>query len=81
MSGISTKTFQDWEQAMTELIHVMNRLEVKDDTIVEIRFTKANLDMIFELQKDELISRMQTPQTQASVQIVLETLKEIYRKQ
>lgn len=51
----------------------INMLELRDDTFVEIRFDekKVNLSLIFELQKDELISRKHTPQTKASVRIVL----------
>ena len=81
VGGLVAKLYKDWEAAITELICTMDKLEVKEDTLVEIRFTKANSDMIFDLQKDELISRQHTPQTPASIQIVLGTLQEIYRKQ
>jgi hypothetical protein len=51
-------------------------LDIKEDTFIEIRFAQPNLDLIFEMQKDPLVSQKHTPQTQASIRIVLGTLGE-----
>lgn len=63
-----------------QLSDVVKRLSVKEDTFVEIRFKKSDLDLIVELQKDELISQEHTPQTKASIRIVLGTVGELYLK-
>jgi len=76
----ASKISQEWENAMTELMHIMDMLTVKDDTFIGINLRKTNLALILELQKDELISRPYAPQKADPVQIVLGTLKEIYRK-
>ena len=65
------------EKFKLQLSEVVNNLELKDDTFVEIRFKNGNLDLIFELQKDELISQKHTPYTQASIRIVLGTIGEL----
>ncbi|MEI7637669.1 MAG: hypothetical protein WCJ37_10215 [Syntrophus sp. (in: bacteria)] len=54
----------------------LDNLEFLDDTFIEIRFEHPNLDLIFEMQKDPLVSQKHTPQTQASIRIVLGTLGE-----
>ena len=56
---------------------LLGKLEVRNDTFVEIRFTDRNLESIFEMQKDPLVSQRHTPQTQASIRIVLGTLEEL----
>ncbi|MGV8058589.1 MAG: hypothetical protein AB2L12_11275 [Smithellaceae bacterium] len=80
ITGSSSKLYENWENAMTESIKVMDELAIKDDILVELRFTKANLPLIHELKKDKLVSALHTPQTKASIRIVLGTLKVIYRK-
>lgn len=67
------------EKFRDKLNEAVSDLEYKDDTFVEIRFNKGNLDLIFELKKDELISQEHTPQTQASIQIMLGTVEELCR--
>ena len=52
---------------------------VKKDTFIELRFARQNLEQIFEMQKDPLVSQKDTPQTKASIRIVLGTLDELYR--
>lgn len=69
------KSFEKYKIQLTEVI---NDLEIKEDTFVEIRFKNTDLDLIFELQKDELISQKHTPQTKASIRIVLGTIEELY---
>jgi hypothetical protein len=59
----------------------ITELDVKDDTFIEIRFRRLLYDPIFEIQKDSLVSQKHTPQTQASVRIVVGTLSELYDDQ
>jgi len=56
-----------------------DNLFVKKDTFVEIRFSKQNLEQIYEMQKDPLVSQVHTPQSRASIRIVLGTLEELYQ--
>jgi hypothetical protein len=65
------------EKYRLQLSDIANSMEIKDDTFVEIRFTGTDLDLIFDLQKDELVSQEHTPQTKASIRIVLGTLKDL----
>lgn len=58
---------------------IADSLEVKGDTFVEIRFSTPIPDLIFQMQKDPLVSREHTPQTEASVRIVLGTIEELSR--
>jgi hypothetical protein len=55
----------------------LEQTEFREDTFIEIRFKTQQLELIFAMQKDPLISQVHTPQTQASIQIVLGTLKEL----
>lgn len=61
-----------------QITEALEDLEIRDDTFVEIRFN-SDLDLIFKLQTDELVSREHTPQTKASIRIVLGTLGELCR--
>jgi hypothetical protein len=74
---VKSKSVQTIEKAKSDLSQITNNLEVRENTFVEIRFKKADLDLIFELQKDELVSREHTPQTKASIRIVLGTIGEL----
>ena len=67
------------KQLKNDLSQMIDELVLRDDTFVEIRFDekKVNLPLIYELQKDELVSRMHTPQTKASIRIVLGTLRDL----
>ncbi len=58
---------------------IADGLEVKGNTLVEIRFSTPVSDLIFQMQKDPLVSREHTPQTRASVRIVLGTIEELSR--
>jgi hypothetical protein len=63
----------------------VERMEFKEDTFIEIRFKtdrllrifKIDVELIFKMQKDPLVSQEYTPQTQASIRIVLGTLIEL----
>ncbi len=68
---------------LAKLTHDLNtfkdNLVVKKDTFVEMRFSKQNLEQIYEMQKDPLVSKVHTPQSQVSIRIVLGTLEELYQ--
>jgi len=67
------------KQLKNDFLQMLDKVELRDDTFVEIRFDeeKANLSLIDELRKDELVSREHTPQTMASIRIVLGTLRDL----
>jgi len=65
------------EKFRHQLDDIVKNIEVDEDTFVEIRFKGTDYDMIFALQKDELISKEHTPQTKASIRIVLGTIKDL----
>jgi hypothetical protein len=58
----------------------LNKIEFKEDTFIEIRFKRPVLDLVFKLKKDPLISQVHTPQSQASIRIVLGTLEELHQE-
>jgi hypothetical protein len=64
---------------LNPLYPILKKLEFKKETFIEIRFKWPILDLIFKMQKDPLVSHIHTPQTQASIRIVLGTLGELYR--
>lgn len=63
---------------VAELNQFADKLNIIESTFIELRFEKPKLDEIFRLQKDFLISQKHTPQTTASVRIVLGTIGELY---
>lgn len=65
------------EKLRVQLEETVKNIEINEDNFVEIRFKETDLDLIFELQKDELISQEHTPQTKASIRIALGTLKDL----
>lgn len=69
------------EKLSSALASLVEHLEIKDDILVEIRFDRLLFDLIFELQKDPLVSQKHTPQTRASIRIVLGTIEELYHKE
>lgn len=64
------------EQLQGNLKFYSEQLEVTDDTFIELRFKRLEYDLIYSLQSDPLVSQKYTPQTKASIRIVLGTLKE-----
>jgi len=60
---------------------LLGKLEFRNDTFVEIRFTDRKLESIFAMQKDPLVSQEHTPQTRASIRIVLGTLEELLQRE
>ncbi len=57
-----------------EMSELAPRLIYNGDAQVEIRFYELNYELVWKLQKDELIDRTLTPQSKASIRIVLGTL-------
>ena len=78
-ADVKDKTSEKIKKLTGEVNPLLDSLELRDDTFVEIRFDakKVNLPLIFELQKDELVSQEHTPQSKASVRIVLGTLRDL----
>ncbi|MBM4270867.1 MAG: hypothetical protein FJ139_01715 [Deltaproteobacteria bacterium] len=74
------KAAREIEKALKNLTTFLEKLEIKEDSLVEIRFDRLLYDLIFELQKDPLVSRKYTPQSRASINIVLGTIGELYQK-
>lgn len=60
-----------WNEQLQELA---TRLRYHGDCRVEIRFDQLDYALIARLQSDELVDRELTPQTAASIRIVLGTL-------
>ena len=78
-ADVKDKISEKIKKLTGEVNPLLDFLEFRDDTFVEIRFDakKVNLSLIFELQKDELVSQVHTPQTKASIRIVLGTLRDL----
>ena len=70
------KTSQEAERRMKQQMeHLASQLTYDDKCQIEIRFHTLNYDLVWKLQADdELIDRNLTPQTRASIRIVLGTL-------
>ena len=68
---------QKIENASNLLNANFQKIEFKEDTFIEIRFKRPILDLIFKMQKNPFVSQVHTPQSKASIRIVLGTLGEI----
>jgi hypothetical protein len=71
---------QTIEKMKNDLSLHLEMLEMRDDVLIEVRFDRLLYDLIFALQKDSLVSQEHTPQTKASIQIVLGTVREIHQR-
>ena len=60
-----------------QLDQVAAQLGYHDECQVEIRFNDLNYDLVWKLQADDLIDHSLTPQTKASIRIVLGTLAQL----
>jgi hypothetical protein len=67
----SDKEKQTWQE---EFDRIARDLRYDGGVRVEIRFDDLNYNLIAQLQSDELVDRELTPQTRASIRIVLGTL-------
>jgi len=76
---ISQSTKNKIEKLSHELNEFKDCIVVKKETFIELRFSQQNLEQIFELQKDPLVSQKYTPQGKASIRIVLGALDELYQ--
>ena len=61
-------------KAKAQLDQVAAKLKFDEKCQVEIRFNDLNFDLVWKLQADELVDRKLTPQTKASIRIVLGTV-------
>lgn len=61
-----------------ELNQLTDSLDIRGAIFVELRFEKPILEEVFRLQSDPIVSQRYTPQTKASVRIVLGTVADIY---
>lgn len=60
-----------------ELKEFENLLSVDKEVFIEIRFTNPNLDVIFNVKNDPLVSK-HTQKTKASIRVVLGTVEELF---
>jgi hypothetical protein len=65
------KAKKEWEEQFDDRVR---KLRYDGDVQVEIRFDSLNYELIHGLQTDELVDRSLTPQTRASIRVVLGTL-------
>lgn len=68
----------DLQALMSELNQLTDRLDIRVNIFIELRFEQPILEEIFRLQSDPMVSQHYTPQTKASVRIVLGTVAELY---
>jgi len=79
---LAAKAFKDLENQKKEqlvalkkqLDQIASRFKFDEKCQVEIRFHDLNYDLVWKLQVDDLVDRNLTPQTKASIRIVLGTL-------
>ena len=62
-----------------QLQQLAARFQYDDQCQVELRFHDLNYELIWKLQADDLVDRHLTPQTKASIRIVLGTLAQFER--
>ena len=62
------------EKLKKQLDQIASRLKFDEKCQVEIRFHDLKYDLVWKLQADDLVCRNLTPQTKASIRIVLGTL-------
>ena len=65
------KVGPETEQLINQLDQITTRLKYDEKCQVEIRFKDLNYDLIWKLQMDDLVDRNLTPQSKASIRIVL----------
>ncbi len=61
-------------QTREQMDHLASQLKYDGKCQVELRFHELNYDLVWQLQADDLVDRNLTPQTRASIRIVLGTL-------
>ena len=72
----SPKKLEQWRRKNDELV---SPLEIDGSVQVELRFIHLDYELIPQLQKDSLVDSQLTPQSRASIRIVLGTLSQLSR--
>lgn len=67
------------DQLKAQLAQLASRFQYDGDCHVEIRFDDLKYDLVWKLQCDDLVNRHLTPQTKASIRIVLGSLAQFIR--
>jgi hypothetical protein len=70
----ATATGPETEQLKKQLGQLATQLKFHEQCQVEMRFNDLKYDLVWKLQADDLIDRSLTPQTKASIRIVLGTI-------
>lgn len=65
------KSHVDNQRLRQELGALAPKLSYRDDVNIEIRFTSLEFELIWRLQVDDLVDRNLTPQSHASIRIVV----------
>lgn len=74
------ETTPETERLLKQWEQLAPQLKYDGNCQIEIRFKNLNYDLIWKLQTDELVDRNLTPQTKASIRIVLGTLAQFERR-
>jgi hypothetical protein len=78
-SELQAATGPETERVREQLDRLASRLKYDEKCQVEIRFNDLKFDLVWKLQVDDLVDRDLTPQTKASICIVLGTLAQFER--
>jgi hypothetical protein len=62
------------------LSRILSELALDSSVQIELRFGQLNYALVAQLQRDSLVDRVLTPQTPASIRIVLGTLAAVQAK-
>jgi hypothetical protein len=76
---LEATTSPEAERLRNQLDQLALQLKYDEQCQVEIRFNRLNYDLIWKLQADDLVDQDLTPQTKASIRIVLGTLAQFAR--
>jgi len=70
------------QEHITEIERILRKLDLllNPDVQIEIRFIDLKYALVWELQKEELVDQELTPQTKASIQIMLGSLDSLNRR-
>ena len=73
------KNSPEIQKLKKQLDQIASRLKFDEKCQVEIRFHDLKYDLVWKLQADDLIDHSLTPQTKASIRIVLGTISQFER--
>jgi hypothetical protein len=71
------KTGPETERLKKQLDQLVSKLKYDEKCQVEIRFNDLKFDLVWKLQADDLVDHNLTPQTKASIRIVLGTISQL----